>query len=372
MTVRYHMGEFPPRDFDFEPLIPLIGKAHGHLARYDGILSAVPNSSILLSPLTTQEAVLSSKIEGTHVTMGEVLELEAEPDQPSMTQPRRDDIEEVINYRTALITTSMALSDRPLSQHLLREAHALLMRGVRGKDKSPGQYRVEQNWIGPRGCTIEQATFVPIPTEHLLAGMDTWTNFMANRNYPDPLVQLALSHIEFEALHPFMDGNGRLGRMFIPLFLHERQLLTGPNFYMSGYFEEHREVYIQRLRDVSERSAWTQWCVFFLEGVIAQATSNASKARAILSLYERVKGEVVNITRSQHALRAVDFLFQRLIFSATDFTSKSEIPKPTAARMLRTLTENHILKTIREASGRRPAIYVFRELLNTAEGVDIF
>lgn len=372
MAVQYHMGKFPPENVDLSKLVPLIGSAHSHLARFDGILSAVPNSSILLSPLTTQEAVLSSKIEGTHVTMGEVLELEAEPDKPSVTQPRRDEIEEVLNYRTALGVTSFALADRPLSQHLLREAHALLMQGVRGQDKSPGQYRTEQNWIGPRGSTIDQATFLPIATEHLLAGMDAWTAFMTDRTYPDPLVQLAIAHIEFEALHPFLDGNGRLGRMFIPLFLYERQLLAGPNFYMSGYFEERRDVYIQRLRDVSAEDAWTEWCAFFLEGVIAQATSNASKARAILTLYERLKGEVIDMTRSQHAIRAVDFLFQRPVFRSTDFTTASEIPKATAARTLRTLNENHVLKMIRRSSGRRPAVYVFPELLNIAEGQDIF
>ncbi|HQD65609.1 MAG TPA: Fic/DOC family N-terminal domain-containing protein [Casimicrobium huifangae] len=170
-SVPYHLGKFPPQQLDWQPLIPRIGQANAALARYDGLLSAIPNAAVLLSPLTTQEAVLSSKIEGTHVTMGEVLELEAGGEPADFTQPKRDDVEEVLNYRMALNFCAQALTERPLSQHLLREAHALLMRGVRGQDKRPGSYRVDQNWIGPKGCSVEEASFIPIAPEHLQAGI---------------------------------------------------------------------------------------------------------------------------------------------------------------------------------------------------------
>ena len=155
--VHYHLGKFPPSTLDWQPLIPLIGRANAALARYDGLLSAIPNASVLLSPLTTQEAVLSSKIEGTHVTMGEVLELEAGGELADLTQPKRDDVEEILNYRAALNFCAKALVERPLSQHLLREAHALLMQGVRGRDKTPGSYRADQNWIGAPRCGIDEA-----------------------------------------------------------------------------------------------------------------------------------------------------------------------------------------------------------------------
>ncbi len=370
--VRYHLGKFPPAELDWKGLIPLIGKANACLARYDGLLSAIPNAAVLLSPLTTQEAILSSKIEGTHVTMGEVLELEAGGEPQGITQPKRDDAEEIFNYRQAMRSCIAELENRPLSQHMLRQAHQILMRGVRGKDKSPGKERKTQNWIGPKGCTIEEANFIPIAPEHLLAGLGDWENFMAREDQPDSLVQLALVHVEFEALHPFADGNGRLGRMLIPLFLFKKRLLSSPDFYMSGYLESNREAYQESLRAVSRDDAWTEWCVFFLQGIAAQAGENERKARAILALYERVKTQVADLTHSQHAIRAVDFLFQHPIFSAPHFTQHSDIPRPTAARILGVLREGQLLHTLREGKGRRHGIFIFRELINIAEGEVVF
>ncbi len=366
--VYYHLGKFPPAELDWKRLIPLIGKANAGLARYDGLLSAIPNASVLLSPLTTQEAVLSSKIEGTHVTMGEVLELEAGGEPEDVTQPKRDDAEEILNYRIALRSCVDALKERTLSQHLVRQAHYLLMQGVRGKEQTPGSFRTDQNWIGPKGCRIEEASFVPIAPAQLGSGMDAWEAYMNGDGELDALVQLAIVHVEFEALHPFKDGNGRLGRMLIPLFLYKKKILSSPDFYMSGYLEAHRETYQERLRAVSRDGAWTDWCAFFLEGIVEQSAENEQKARAILALYEQVKTRVVDLTHSQHAIRAVDFLFQSPIFKAPDFTEQSEIPKPTAARILAMLREDGLLHALREGRGRRSGIYAFRELLNVAEG----
>lgn len=186
------------------------------------------------------------------------------------------------------------------------------------------------------------------------------------------LVQLAVLHVEFEALHPFKDGNGRLGRMLIPLFLYERKLLSGPNFYMSGYLEENRDEYQEKLRAVSRDGDWTEWCSFFLTGILEQAADNERKARAILSLYYRVKTQVVELTHSQHSIRAVDFIFQMPIFSAPAFTQQSEIPKPTANRILTLLRDEGLLYVVQEARGRRAGIFAFRELLNIAEGKEVF
>ena len=370
--VYYHLDQFPPKVLEWSRLIPLIGPANAGLARYDGLLSAIPNAQILLSPLTTQEAVLSSKIEGTQVTIGEVLELEAGGASDAMTQPKRDDAEEVLNYRKAMRACVAEMEHRPLSQQILRGAHHMLMQGVRGRDKSPGQYRDEQNWIGPRGCAIEEASFVPIAPTHLSGGMDEWERYLGNSTEPDALVQLAILHVEFEALHPFKDGNGRLGRMLIPLFLYQRRLLASPDFYMSGYLEANREDYQERLRAVSRDYDWTGWCAFFLEGIRQQAAENERKARAILSLYNRVKTQVADFTHSQHAIRAVDFLFETPIFTAPLFTNHSGIPKPTAARFLNVLRDKGLLFPLREGKGRRAGIFVFRELINIAEGKDVF
>lgn len=216
--VHYHLGKFPPRNLDWPRLIPLIGPASMGLARYDGLLSAIPNAHILLSPLTTQEAVLSSKIEGTHITIGEVLEIEAGGESESLSQPKRDDAEEVLNYRKAMRACIEEMKIRPLSQQIVRAAHGMLMQGVRGRNKSPGTYRRTQNWIGPKGCTMEQCNFVPISPEQLQGGMDAWERYLQAESELDVLVQLAILHVEFEALHPFEDGNGRAA--VLELFEH--------------------------------------------------------------------------------------------------------------------------------------------------------
>ncbi len=370
--VRYHLGSFPPQTLDWSRLIPLIGPANAGLARYDGLLSVIPNKHILLSPLTTQEAVLSSKIEGTHVTIGEVLEIEAGSESAVLNQPKRDDAEEVLNYRKALQDCVAEMEHRPLSQYLLQTVHRLLMQGVRGRNKSPGDYRKEQNWIGIPGCAIEEASFIPVAPEHLQQGMDDWERYLSSTSEPDTLVQLAILHVEFEALHPFKDGNGRLGRMLIPLFLYQRKLLDSPDFYMSGYLEANRDEYQERLRGVSRDGNWTGWCEFFLQGLRHQAADNERKARSILSLYNRVKKQIADLTHSQHSIRAVDFIFQTPIFTAPTFTHYSDIPKPTANRILTLLRDENLLYTIQEGKGRRPGIFAFLELLNIAEGKEIF
>ena len=330
IPVHYHLGQFPPATLDWQQIIPLIGPATVGIGRYDGLLSAIPNTHVLLSPLVTQEAVLSSKIEGTVVTMGEVLEIEAGGQSEALTQPKREDAEEVINYRRAMRACTEEIDRRSLSQQMLRAAHAILMQGVRGKDKTPGSYRTDQNWIGPAGSTIEVASFIPVSPEHLQNGMDQWERYLHSATEPDALVQLAILHVEFEALHPFCDGNGRLGRMLIPLFLYQRRLLNSPDFYMSGYLEANREEYQERLRAVSRDGDWTGWCTFFLHGIIQQSAENEQKARAILALYNRILDQVVNFTHSPHSVRAVDFIFQMPIFSAPVFESESGIPKPSA------------------------------------------
>jgi Uncharacterized conserved protein len=370
--INYHLGKFPPDKLEWERLIPLIGPANAGLARYDGLLSAIPNTHVLLSALTIQEAVLSSKIEGTVVTMGEVLEIEAGGNSEIFTQPKREDAEEVLNYRKAMGACIGQMNERPLSQHMIRGAHALLMEGVRGRDKRPGAFREIQNWIGPKGCSIEEARFVPISPIYVRQGMDNWEKYLNSRTEPDALIQLAILHAEFESLHPFEDGNGRLGRMLMPLFLFQCRLLSSPDFYMSGYLEKNREEYQNRLLRVSQDNDWTGWCSFFLKGIREQAAENEKKARSILSLYEKVKIEVMELTRSKHAIRAVDFIFQTPTFQGPWFMRLSGIPRPSAARILKILIEGDVLKTAVRGRGRRPGIFVFRDLINIAEGKDIF
>lgn len=369
--VRYHDDGFPPSAINWTELLPLIGPANAAIARYEGVLLGVPNPDVLLSPLTSQEAVLSSRIEGTQATLGEVLEYEAESAPFSENTRKVADIQEVLNYRAALRTATALLDSLPLSQRLIKETHAVLMQGVRGRNKAPGEYRRIPNWIGPEGSPIEAARFIPCGADRLQGAMDAWENYL-HATAPDLLVQLAIAHAEFEAIHPFLDGNGRLGRLIVPLFLRTKGLLSSPNFYISEYLESHRDEYYDRLLAVSRDGDWTGWCAFFLRALIAQAEANQNKAQAILSLYRRRKDWIVDVTRSQYAVRALDWMFARPIFKSSDFVATADIPRPTANRIVRVVREQGLLKDLRPASGRRAAVLGFVELLNIVEGREAF
>jgi Fic family protein len=369
VSVLYHRGGFPPGELRWVELIPLLGPANAAVARYEGVLHGIPNPNVLLSPLTAQEAVLSSRIEGTQATLGEVLEYEAGGDQTDESTPQKADIREVLNYRAALHEALRLLDGLPLSQRLIRATHAVLMQGVRGRNKSPGEYRRVPNWIGPEGCGIEDARFVPCPVEALPQAMQSWEAYIHD-TAPDLLVQLAIVHAEFEAIHPFLDGNGRLGRLLVPLFLKSKGLLTTPNFYLSEFLERHRDEYYERLLAVSRDGDWTGWCAFFLRAIIRQAEENERKAQAIHALYTTRKDWMVEVTRSQYSGRALDWFFSRPIFSASDFVAHVEIPEPTAQRILREVrnAENPLLTVLRPSSGRRAAVLAFPDLLNICEG----
>lgn len=372
MPVLYHAGQFPPATLDWPRLLPLIGPANAAIARYEGVLHGVPNPDVLLSPLTNQEAVLSSRIEGTQATLGEVLEFEAEGALEDESTPKKADIREVLNYRRALNEATRLMAELPLSQRLICRSHEVLMQGVRGRNKTPGEYRRIANWIGPEGCTIENARFVHASADELPRRMSDWERYIHDETVPDKLVQLAIMHAEFEAIHPFLDGNGRLGRLMIPLFLVSKGLLSRPNFYLSAYFEEHRDDYYGRLLAVSRDGDWTGWCEFFLQAVIAQADANQRKAQDILALYQARKGWISDETRSQYAVRALDWMFARPIFQSSDFVASADIPRPTAIRVLRVLRDGGMLRELRPSAGRRAAVLAFTELLNIAEGRDAF
>jgi Fic family protein len=366
--VRYHMGKFPPKAIDYERISPIIGRAGIALGRYDGLLSAIPDSAnLLLSPLTTREAVFSLKIEGTRVTMSEVMEIEAGGSPAGVTQSKRDDAVEILNYRQTLWACAHEIERRPISQHMIRQAHAMLMQGVRGKDKSPGEYRIEQNWIGTSGTPIEQAGFIPIAPEHLISGMEVWNIYVNSVSNVSPIIKLAIMHVEFEALHPFLDGNGRLGRLLIPLYLFQEKILSSPSFYMSIYFDEHRHEYQNFMRNVSYNDAWTDWIEFFALGVEKQAIENTKKVMDILKLYSKLKDDIREITHSQYGMKALDFLFRSPIFSTTMFHANSGVPATTGKAVLRKIQQSKLVTVLRQGSGQRPTIFYFKQLVDMIE-----
>lgn len=364
MSTRYHAGKFPPRDLDWLRIVPLLGPASAAVARYEGLLPAVPNASVLLSPLMTQEAVLSSRIEGTQATFGDVLEFEASGEGQG---EKAADIQEVINYREALKHSVSLLEKLPLTQRVIKEAHQVLMQGVRRHNKAPGEYRRIPNWIGSPGSTADTARYVPVGADQLPEAMSKWEHYI-HEETPDLLAQLAILHAEFEAIHPFLDGNGRLGRLLVPLYLVDKKLISRPSFYISAFMESHRDEYYDRLLAVSRDDDWTGWCIFFLTAITRQAKDNQAKALSIINLYAMKKEWIVELTRSQYAVRALDWFFSRPIFNTSDFIALSGVPKQTATRIVRLAREGCLLREIRSSQGRRPMLLAVPELLNIVEG----
>ena len=351
---------------DWGDLIPALSRANRALARFDGILAHLRNPDLLKAPLTTREAVLSSKIEGTVVTVGEVLRFEA-GDAPQQ-ESKRLDIEEIVNYRMALRTAERELHDRPFSLNLVLKLHKVLLTSVRGYDKAPGTFRRFQNHIGRPGSSIEQAEFVPPSPERLKESLSNWEKYY-HSDEKDALVQLAIVHAQFEFLHPFLDGNGRIGRILIPLFLYNKQILSSPTFYLSEYLEEHRDEYIARLRDLGKtRESWVQWCLFFLEALAVQAERNVIKVRSVLDLYERLKMQMLELSNSKYSVPLLDAMFAQPIFQAGSLLSKKGMPqRQVLMRLLALLVEQKMLILLVEGRGRRPAVYSLHELVKLCD-----
>lgn len=353
-----------PPTLDWASLVSLIGQANAGLARYDGLLHGIINPEILLSPLTLQEAVLSSRIEGTQASLAEVLQHEA---GERFEEMKERDIQEIINYRQALAFAEKRLNERPLSLNLIKQMHSILLDSVRGHNRGRGEFRRIQNWIGPPGCTIKEATYVPPDPSQLMTYLDAWEKYI-HADEKDSLVQLAIIHAQFESIHPFLDGNGRIGRILIPLFLAERKVLARPMFYLSGHFERYRKEYYNRLLAINTDDDWNGWVQFFLRAIINQASEDTEKAKSILSLYTMMKDEVPKVTGPKYTITVIDFIFDKLIFSTSSFIKKTTIPKRTALRVLGSLKDVGILATLQAGSGRKPELMVFPRLLDAAEG----
>jgi Fic family protein len=362
-AVHYHLGKFPPPHLDYVRLMPGLLAATAALARYDQMLLGMHNSEIFLAPLRGQEAVISSRMEGTISTLDEILQLQAEfgdDDQGAASEFRADVIETAL-YRRALNTAQRQLEEgRPLSESLVKSIHRQLLSFGRGANKSPGEYKREQNYIGERGS--RKVNFVPVAPEHLASGMEALFTLAGDKATP-VLLRTALAHAEFESLHPFEDGNGRVGRMLITLMLWREGAISAPHFYISRYFEDHKDEYLDRLREVSAKDDWDGWCEFFLAAVAQQAARNLDVAQSISNFYDEMKPQFMELLSSKYALAALDYLFTYPVFSNSRFTSKAGIPAQTAARFTRVLLQEGLLQTVTEAAGRRSAVYRFEPLM---------
>ncbi len=349
-------------------LVRLIGRVNAELARYDGVLQSIPSPLLLLSPMTTQEAVLSSKIEGTQANLREVMEYQAAPNVVGDIDGRkREDIQEIINYRAATDEAIARLEKRPLSLNLILGIHATLLNSVRGYNKARGKFRVSQNYIGTPGSTIQTARFVPPEPMRLMEHLDNWEKYI-HYDEKDKLVQLAIIHAQFEIIHPFLDGNGRVGRILIPLFLYEKGMLSSPTFYLSEYLEMNRKAYTDGLLAITEEGDWQGWIQFFLQAILEQARANNRKAQKILDLYNEMKILVPEKTRSPYAIQILDTMFNEPIFTSRLFAKIADIPKPTTDRILSKLAADDIIQVIIPRRGQLPALFIFQRLFNIVEG----
>jgi len=328
----------------------------GQLAGEGGHL---PNPHVLIRPFVRREAVLSSRIEGTRATLGELLAAEA----GAVVQRSPDDLREVANYVKALEQGIKRLKTLPLSLRLLRELHATLMTGVRGERATPGEFRRSQNWIGPPGCTLANASYVPPPAEEMMECLGAWERFLHDRSLP-PLAQVALLHYQFEAIHPFLDGNGRVGRLLITLFLVEREILPAPLLYLSAFFEAARRDYYERLEGVTEQGDWESWLQYFLNGVARQcedALGRAAKINRLLATWRKIVAEA----SSKAPLRLVDTLAGNPYLTLTGASRQLNMAFTTVQRAAERLQK---LGIVNEVSGRqRNRVYCATALLSILE-----
>ena len=345
---------------NWQMLATKIGKANASLAYYNGILNSIPNPAIFLSPLETKEAVLSSRIEGTITTVDEILKYEVDIKPESIN--KQEDIIEVLNYRKATRAAKEWLNrDLPFNLTMICAIQKELINGTRGKDKHPGEIRKEQVWIGPKGCSIEQATYVPPEPLGLKTYLGNLIDFM-NRTDQEILVQTAIMHAQFEIIHPFCDGNGRTGRILIPLFLWCKGLISAPMFYISEYFDENRNQYVENLRRITNYHDWEHWILFFLDAMQTQAKRNNEKATQVLNLYKEMRDIIVSLTKSPYSLKILDSIFTTPIFKTADFIKFSEIEPNSAHRIISKLKSEGILITVQKHSGRSSEILIFDRL----------
>jgi Fic family protein len=362
-AVSYHDGAFPPSTVDYPRIIQELLQANDALARYDQALVHLHNRELFLAPLRNQEAVLSSRMEGTISTVDEILEYESDDEDSGVIENVRSDVVETILYRRALNFAQAEMeSGRPMSNHLLRSMHQLLLSLGRGAAKSPGAFRNEQNYIGDERTGI--ISFIPISPEQLNEGLDRLFAYIEKNTHP-ALIRTAFAHVEFEALHPFKDGNGRIGRMLITLMLWSSGIISSPHFYISRYMEENKAAYIAHMRAVSAEHDWTGWLVFFLEAVKQQAEYNLDAMNRIRQLYENMKSVFSEITGSRYAISLLDAIFTMPVFRNQQICKRSGIPPATVNRLTNALLADgrNLLKTARPASGRRAAVYSFEPLL---------
>ncbi len=327
------------------------------LARLDGMATTLPNTDLFISMYVKKEALLSAQIEGTQASLENVFEFEQGAKLENI-----DDVSEVINYVKALHFGLRELKKIPMSSRLIKKLHSIILRGVRGKHKTPGEFRKTQNWIGPPGSTLNQASFVPPPPQAAQKAMGDLEKYLHKKSTLPTLIDCALIHYQFETIHPFLDGNGRLGRLLITFYLCWKGLLEKPLLYLSFYFKKHRQEYYDRLSMVRESGDYEQWLEFFLKGVIETSQSALLNTKKILQLKEKHKKLLwKEKISSPYAMMLHEKLFYTPLISITDMQLSLDISFQAASNLIGQFESVGIVKEV--TGKKREKRYLYSKYL---------
>lgn len=337
------------------------GLASAMLGRFSGMMEASAKADLFWLMWMLRESQYSNEIEGTVTTLDEVLENNAGLQIPV---ERKEDVQEVLNYReTMRLGSEMLAEGTALSLFLVRTLHGRLLQGTRGADKSPGAWRSVQVHIGKRGTPLTAASYVPPAPEHVPGLLENWIAFI-RRTDIDPIIQAAVMHAQFEMIHPFVDGNGRMGRLLISLFLTEKGLLSKPCFYMSAYLQEHREEYYAALGEISRTRCWEHWIRFFITAILERSRTNIDTLREMTALYEDCKKRLHDCTSSGYAISILDYAFENPVFTIPGMAKTLHVTVPALSHLMQKLQRADFFQCVRKGSGRQAALWSFGRMMD--------
>lgn len=352
---RFELKKLPIK-LDYTNLVSPLARANYSLGKLDAMFNFVVNPNLLVTPLIVKEAALSSRIEGTQSSITDVYLYQAGE------TTKYEDVKEIVNYRKVLEYAQTSLKTKPISLNLIRQMYSILMKDVRGYDKARGEFRNIQNWIGATGTPIEHAQYVPPEPTKVFGYMENLEQFI-NSEYADYLIQAAIIHAQFECIHPFVDGNGRIGRILIPLFLYSKGIIAKPALYISEFFEKNRQTYYQLLNNITKENNYMSWIKFFLQGVAWQSEKTQNTIDKMRELYNDIKEKLYSY-KSRYSFKMLELIFSQPVFTSKDAISKLHLNKVTVSRLIKVFNKLDLLE---ETKRKRNKIYIFRRLLRIVQ-----